>query len=308
MLRAFSSVTIVNPKGNNVGAISGFLRSLGSVVRQFNPTRVVVAWDGKGGATNRKYLNPNYKAQRDHATILHWDLYDTKDEEKESVRAQAERITDYLACLPVTYVQLPKVEADDIIAYIAKTASKGQHKVTIVSMDKDFMQLIDQNIRVYSPVRKTLFDYDAAKDFLGVLPENYNIIKAITGDKSDNLRGVKGAGVKTLVKIIPELLTDPNIDLPFIFDRCAELMEKKPLCAKMLSEWRTVQSNFELMDLHKSVLSDFEKTSVKNRLSEPINKIYTAPFIAMLEEDCIDSVSSDIENWLKMNFSGLLLE
>lgn len=307
MLRAFSAVTFVNSKGNNVGAVSGFLKSLGSVVRQFNPTRVVVAWDGKGSATNRKYLNPNYKAQRDHTTIVHWNIYDTKEDELGSIQSQAERIVDYLACLPVTYIQIPKVEADDVIAYLALAANKAKHKVTIVSMDKDFMQLVSKNVRVYSPVRKVLFDYDKAVEFLEVLPENFNLVKALTGDKSDNLRGVRGVGVKTLVKLVPELSTNPEITLDFIFRRCEEFMKSKAVCSRILADWNIVETNFQLMDLHSTVLDKSEKDIIASRLKETKRKIYTAPFEAMLEEDCIDGLAQDVEKWLKSNFSGLLL-
>lgn|SRR5574344_105019 len=306
MLRAFSVVTFINAKGNNTGAISGFLKSLGSVIRQFNPTRVVVAWDGKGGSINRKYVNPSYKAQRNHTAVIHWDIYDTKDDEKKSIETQAERIVDYLACLPVTYIQIPKVEADDIIAYLALNASKVNHKVTIVSMDKDFMQLIDSNIRVYSPVRKTLFTYEEAIKFLGVLPENYNLVKALVGDKSDNLRGVKGVGVKTLLKVVPELLTDSNINLDVIFNRCEEHMKDRSICRNILTDWKLVESNFQIMNLHETVLNDPEKQLIVSRLKETSFKIYSGPFLAMLEEDCIDGLSQDVENWLKVNFSGLI--
>lgn len=307
-LRAFSAITFVNPKGNNIGAISGFLRSLGSVVRQFNPTRVIVAWDGKGGATNRKHLNPEYKAQRERTAIMHWDIYDSVEDETESIRTQSERVVDYLACLPVSCVQMPKVEADDIIAYLAEGAGKAKHKVTIVSMDRDFMQLITEFVRVYSPVRKVLFDYETATKFLGVLPENYNIVKALVGDKSDNLRGVHRVGVKTLVKIMPELLTDPSLTLDSMFNRCEERLGKDKVCASILADWKTVESNFKLMDLHESVLDESEKKFILERLKETSSKIYMAPFLAMLEEDCIDSLSQDTESWVKTTFSGLLFD
>ena len=123
LIRSFSLLKAMNPDGTHIGGIVGFLRSLGYVTRIFDPTRVIVVWDGKGGSANRKNINPEYKAQRATARITHWGLYDTKEQEMEALIGQLIRVQDYLECLPVTQVQIEKLEADDIMAYIAKQSS-----------------------------------------------------------------------------------------------------------------------------------------------------------------------------------------
>jgi len=128
----------MNPSGAHVGGLVGFLRSLGYVTRITDPTRVIVVWDGKGGSGNRKNIDPNYKAQRATARITHWGLYDTKEQETEALIGQLYRVQDYLECLPVHQLGIEKLEADDIMAYLANRASKAGKKVTIVSSDKDF--------------------------------------------------------------------------------------------------------------------------------------------------------------------------
>ena len=157
LIRSFSLLKAMNPSGHHIGGLVGFLRSLGYVTRIFDPTRVVVIWDGKGGSGNRQNINPNYKAQRATSRITHWGLYDSREEEQEALIGQLFRTKDYLECLPLQQIVIEKLEADDIIAYLAKRASNAGKKVTIVSSDKDFFQLIDNNIEVYAPVKKKTF-------------------------------------------------------------------------------------------------------------------------------------------------------
>lgn len=305
-LRAWAIASYINSKGHEVGGMTGFLKSLAAVVRQFRPTRTIVVWDGKGGATNRKHINANYKANRDTAAVIKWDVYDEKEDEVESISAQIERLQDYLACLPVTVIQIPKLEADDIIAYLAQTSSRSGHKTTIVSMDKDFLQLVDQNISVWSPLVKVLYNYETVKEKLGVLPENFNIIKALQGDKSDNLRGVKGIGLKTLIKLFPGLVSNPDFTLEEIFDSGSQLLETKKQYAQIVSDWNTVETNYRLMDLHNSVLDDSEKSIIYDRVKDIESlKLRIGPFLQLLEQDCIEGITNSTEDWLVNSFSSL---
>ena len=111
-------------------------------------------------------------------------------------------------------------EADDIIADLALGASASGKQVTIVSSDKDFLQLIDGCISVYSPIKKTLYTKENITEELEVLPQNYNIVKALLGDNSDNLTGVKGLGLKTLIKETwtTDIEKDINLNEEFHFN------------------------------------------------------------------------------------------
>jgi len=122
LIRSFSLLKAMNPSGHHIGGLVGFLRSLGYVTRIFDPTRVIVIWDGKGGSGNRQNINPNYKAQRATSRITHWGLYDSREEEQEALIGQLFRTKDYLECLPLQQIVMEKLEADDIIAYLAKRA------------------------------------------------------------------------------------------------------------------------------------------------------------------------------------------
>ena len=304
LIRSFSLLKAMNPSGTHVGGLVGFLRSLGYVTRIFDPTRVIIIWDGKGGSTNRKNIDPNYKAQRANSRITHWGLYDTKEEETEALIGQLYRTQDYLDCLPVHQLVMDKLEADDIMAWIAKKASTSNvKKCTIVSSDKDFLQLVDDTIEVYAPVKKKTFTKDNIFQELKVLPENYNIVKALTGDNSDNLQGVKGLGIKTIVAEFPKLLTEKT-NLEYVYKVAEEKLDGKKIFAKIIHNWRKVETNFELMDLHITALDDKEKEYVNEVLNSPVPDLQTGAFLHSLDQDKIEGITKNTEGWLE-NFRRL---
>jgi len=298
LIRSFSLLKAMNPSGTHVGGLVGFLRSLGYVTRIFDPTRVIVVWDGKGGAGNRKNIDPNYKAQRATARITHWGLYDTREEEQEALIGQLYRTQDYLECLPIHQMGLEKLEADDIIAYLANRASNAGKKVTIVSSDKDFLQLVNGNIEVYAPVKKKTFTKDNIFEELKVLPVNYNIVKALLGDNSDNLLGVKGLGIKTIVSEFPKLLTEVS-DLDYVFKTAEEKLEGKKIFAKIIHNWDRVETNFKLMDLHETTLDEKEIEYVESIMKENIPGLQTGAFLHLMDQDKIEGITKNTEGWLE---------
>ena len=310
LIRSFSLLKAMNPSGHHIGGLVGFLRSLGYVTRIFDPTRVIIVWDGKGGSANRKNIDPNYKAQRATSRITHWGLYDTKVEEMEALIGQLYRTRDYLECLPIQQLMMEKLEADDIIAYIAKKASiSNVKKCTIISSDKDFLQLVDGTIEVYAPVKKKTFTKDNIFDELKVLPENYNVVKALLGDNSDNLPGVKGLGIKTIISEFPDLVNKSQTDLQYVYDVCAAKLEEKKfkkIFPKIITEWDRVETNYKLMDLNVSDLDEKEKEYVNEVLKESIPDLQTGAFLRLLDKDKIEGITKNTEGWLE-NFRGLTI-
>ena len=307
LIRSFSLLKAMNPDGHHIGGLVGFLRSLGYVTRIFDPTRVIIIWDGKGGSGNRQNIDPNYKAQRANTRITHWGLYDNKEQETEALVGQLLRVQDYIECLPIHQISLEKLEADDIIAYLAKKAGTAGKKVTIVSSDKDFFQLINKNIEVYAPIKKKVFNETNIVDEIKVLPENYNIVKALLGDNSDNLPGVKGLGIKTINSEWKSFSYDPLASLNDVWDHCETQMEgdkPKKIFAKIIHNWDRVMKNYELMDLHNSVLDDKEKDFVSNILKDPIPDLQTGAFLHLLDQDKIEGITKNTEGWLD-NFKSL---
>jgi len=304
LIRSFSLLKAMSPTGHHIGGLVGFLRSLGYVTRIFDPTRVIVVWDGKGGSANRKNIDPNYKANRATSRITHWGLYDTKAEETEALIGQLFRTKDYLECLPLQQIMMEKLEADDIIAYLAQQADKNNKKITIISSDKDFLQMVNKNIEVYAPVKKKTFTADNIENELKVIPENYNIVKALLGDNSDGLKGVKGLGIKTIVSQFPKLVTEPNMTLDYVFQVCEDNLEGKKIFSKIVHDWDKVETNYKLMNLHESVLDDTEKSTILNIVKEDIPDLQAGAFLHLLDNDKIEGVTKNTEGWLE-NFRGL---
>ena len=190
------------------------------------------------------------------------------------------------------------------MAWIAKKASVSNvKKCTIVSSDKDFLQLVDDTVEVYAPVKKKTFTKNNIFDELKVLPENYNLVKALLGDNSDNLQGVKGLGIKTVVAEFPKLLTE-RTNLDYVYKVAEEKLDGKKIFAKIIHNWDRVLTNFELMDLHNTSLDDNEKQYVNDILKQPTPDLQSGAFLHHLDQDKIEGITKNTESWLE-NFRGL---
>tara|TARA_B100001564_G_scaffold328123_1_gene311663 strand:+ start:151 stop:1083 length:933 start_codon:yes stop_codon:yes gene_type:complete len=304
LIRSFSLLKAMSPTGHHIGGLVGFLRSLGYVTRIFDPTRVIIVWDGKGGSGNRQNIDPNYKAHRATNRITHWGLYDTKQEETEALVGQLFRTKDYLECLPVHQIMMEKLEADDIIAYIAQQATKTKKKITIISSDKDFLQMINEHVEVYAPVKKKVYTAQNTKEEIKVIPENYNVVKALLGDNSDGLSGVKGLGIKTIISEFPDIVDKPNTSLDYIFEICEKNLEGKKIFSKIIHQWDKVETNFKLMNLHESVLDNREKNTILDIIKSGVPDLQAGAFLHLLDTDRIEGVTKNTEGWLE-NFRGL---
>lgn len=298
-IRSFSMVKAMNPKGHHIGGLLGFMRSLGFLVRTIDPTRVILVFDGKGGSMNRRNMNPNYKANRDNLKVTHWGMYDSREEERESMAAQMGRLFDYLECMPVSILSLEKVEADDIISFVAQGLASVGRKATIVSSDKDFLQIVKPGVEVYAPIKKKTFTQDNILEEIKVSSVNYLIAKALLGDNSDNLRGIKGLGIKTLIKEFPELKTSKKIELDFIYERAEEKLEEKKIFARIIHDWDHVKTNYKIMNLQEAQLDQNEKTHIMDVLNGSTPGLNTGTFLYYLEKDEIQGITKNTEGWLE---------
>ena len=194
----FGAVPTLNDDGEHVGGVTGFLLSLGSLIRKTNPTRLLVVFDGKGGSHRRKKLYEGYKDGRSGLTKLNRLAgYEDLENQRQSMRNQLLTLIHYLDMLPLQVCCLDYIEADDVIAYCSKHIFKNE--VIIVSSDKDFFQLVDDRVSVYYPPRKHIFKPNDVYELYGVPSRNLIFYRIIDGDKSDNIKGVKGIGGKTIV-------------------------------------------------------------------------------------------------------------
>lgn len=299
-IRSFAMLQSMNPQGHHTGGLIGFLRSLGFLARTIDPTRIICVFDGQASSSSRKNIDPEYKANRNIKRITNWEIFDDKDDEFQSMTMQMGRLVEYLQCLPLTLISIDKIEADDTISYLAQKFGANNKKVTIVSSDKDFLQIVDENIQVYSPIKKKTYGKKEVQEEIGMIPENYLIMKALLGDNSDNLTGIKGLGPKTLLKEFPDLINKPGVTLKDIYNSCEQKLQTKKIFASIIYDWDKVKTNWELMNLSEPRLGDYEIVHILDKIKEPIPSLQVITFLKMLESDQIEALNKNVEGWLEL--------
>jgi len=230
-LRSFTMINHINPNGQHIGGLTGFLKSVGYAIKMLNPTKVVIVFDGVGGSNARRNLFPDYKANRNANRMTNYSIFQSKEEETEAINNQMQRLILYLKCLPVSIISVEGLEADDIIGYLThKLENFGETKeINIMSADQDFLQLVSEKTSVYSPTKKRIFKPKDVLAEYGVSATNYINYKILLGDKSDNVPGVSGLGPVKLVKLFPELTGDSKVTLESMITKSAELINENKL-------------------------------------------------------------------------------
>lgn len=299
-IRNFATVNFINQQGNHIGGLAGFLKSLGYLVRTHSPTRVLLVFDGKGSTINRKNIDPDYKKNRNLTKITNWDIHESKEAERESMADQIHRLIQYLQCLPVQIVMIDKIEADDVIAFISKLYSEYGKKATIVSSDKDFLQVVDKNISVYSPTKKKTYTVELVKEEYNVLPKNFLLYKTLVGDQSDNLPGVNKIGPKTVLKLFPDFISK-EYTITEMFNICENHFQKNKKYLDILQQRNRVEVNYKIMNLIELDLSDNEIFQIKAILEENITPLNTLAFEMIYQADNMNAtVSPNILSWLEV--------
>jgi DNA polymerase I len=301
-LRAFAVNGALNDNGVPVGGLTGFLRSLAYAIREVNPTRVIIVYDGAGGSQRRRKICPKYKSNRQPGKrITRWDSFKNAAEEKDAMKIQFSRLIEYLDFLPINVISIDKIEADDTIAYIAHTLLNED--VTIMSADQDFLQLVNERITVWSPVKKKFYTPRMVMEDYGVPAHNFLMYKILMGDKSDNIEGVKGLGPKKLSKIVPDLLTQTILDLDFILEYAGK--GEEPMHKRIVESATQLQLNEELMDLKNPPISGELKLQIARLIEAPINLLSRNDFIMMYSDDQLGNAIALPDLWLKEHFLKL---
>ena len=191
----------INSQGMDTSAIMGFMNSLFDVIRREKPDHLAVCFD-KGGSVERTEMFAEYKANR--------------DETPDAIRIAIPYIQDILKAMHIPCVVLEGWEADDIIGTLSKQAEKEDYKVFMVTPDKDFGQLVSENIFMYRPARMgngiEIWGIPEIQKRFGVeRPEQVIDYLGMMGDASDNIPGLPGVGDKTAKKFIAQFGSMENL-------------------------------------------------------------------------------------------------
>jgi DNA polymerase-1 len=304
-LRNFAVLNYINSEGTHIGGLGGFLRSLGSLVKQLKPTSVYVVFDGVGSSINRKNLLPEYKSGRNINRVNKKSFADL-DQENESKTDQIIHLIHYLQCLPINLLSQDGVEADDIIAFLSKELTKdNKNKVYLISADNDFVQLVDENVSIYRSVEKEFITPEYVKEKYGVHPHNFLTYKTLMGDNSDKVGGVKGLGPGKFQKLFPEMLGDDIVTLDDIYNICAERFKEHVIYCRALEDFDNLRKAHKIMDLSNPMLDDQEKDYILNEVKEPPYELNTETFLRFYHKDGLGNVLKNVDYWIKENWSAI---
>lgn len=256
-------------RGTDVNTLLVFLRCVRSYVDMLDGVdQLIAVWDSRlqRGQPNFRRLakEADYKGNRDHEGLEEAHVYD-------------EQIQKSIEALGGINMFPNRMEADDVIAWLAHNIT--DHQLTIVTVDQDMYQLVNENVNVYSPIKKITVNDSNFESITGVPKHQFLQYKALIGDKSDNIPGVPRVGKKTAVKIlekgIQETLPEEHIEI--------------------------YNNNIKLMDLsYGYTVHDHEIEKYQEQF-EHIND--TTKDIKQLKNICVHnavySISNDIDNWFK---------
>jgi len=306
-IRVFSAVPALNDDGDHIGGVTGFLRSVASVIRQIKPTRCVVVFDGKGGSVRRKKMYSNYKANRAVKTKFNrHEEFASLEDESASMKHQFSRVIEYMQCLPVTMMAIDNIEADDAIGYIANELyTDEKHKVTIVSTDRDFLQLVNNRISVWSPVKKKLYTPEVMREEFGFSEQNYLLYRTFIGDKSDNIPGLDGIGLKSLVKYFPLFTEDREITIDEIVDYARTVEKKYKVHEQVANNKELLELNHDLMQLKEVDIPGNTKLLIADLMHRPVDRLNTYELKKMFMADKMYTVIKDVDSWLNGSFNTL---
>nr|MBS0037771.1 DNA polymerase I [Saprospiraceae bacterium] len=260
---AFISRPLINSKGLNTSAITGFVRTLWDILQNADPTHIAVSFDLKG-PTFRNEMYPEYKANR--------------EAQPEDISLALPYVYDIVKGFNIPVITVENYEADDVIGTLAKKAEKEGFKVYMVTPDKDFAQLVSDKVFMYKPSRKgNGVEIWGEKEIL----EKWQIkridqvidVLGLQGDSVDNIPGIPGIGPKTAVKLLEQYDS-----LEGILENADQLKGRQKENVIEFAEQARLSK--QLATIETDVPLDFNAEDVE---IEPINKKELASIFKELE-------------------------
>jgi len=290
-LNLFFRSYIVDPSistnGQPIGGLKGVIKSLQKIVRETRPDQIIICWDGPGGSAKRKIISKSYKEGRKPPRLNRGTRVLTESEEKTNKTWQLQRLTEYFNNMPLIQFMFSGVEADDVIAYLAKHQHYEDWQKVIVSSDKDFFQLLDEKTVVYRPVQKQVLNMKHLIKEYNIHPNNFAIARAMVGDKSDNLEGVGGIGLATAYKRFPFLSEEKSTTLTDILNHSKKQLKEKELKAykNVIDKARIFKRNYKMMQLYAPLLDISAKKVIHETIQEATFAFNKTETIKMMTQD-----------------------
>ena len=292
-IRSYIVDPSVSINGQPIGGSKGFLKILNKLCRTMKPDLVVVIWDGEGGSQKRRSVNKNYKAGR-KPIRLNRDTHHLTDEQvAENKIWQQMRVVEYLNQTPIIQFMEPHVEADDVIAHTVQLPNfKGWQKV-IVSSDKDFIQLLDDETVLFRPTQGEVLNKNKVIEKFGIHPTNFALARAMAGDTSDNLPGIGGVGLPTVAKRFPFFREEKECLLAELVDHCIEQGEESSLKIfhRIVEQRNLIGKNFMIMQLYSPSISVQRREIIKQTFDNYSAEFNKTSLRTIMHKDGIGEIS-----------------
>lgn len=296
----------ISTNGAPIGGVKGFFKTLQKMSREINPDQIIVCWDGADGSRKRRSMVKTYKDGRKPIRLNRSNRNLNESEEKDNKIWQQVRLMELLNETPVIQLVLDSVEADDLISLVVQDKNyKGWHKI-IVSSDKDFYQLCDDETIVHRPIQKETLNLPRVVEQFGIHPRNFALARAIAGDKSDNLPGVPGVGLSTIARRFPFLSESRDYTLDDIVEACEQVEKPLKVHEGIIDAVDTIEQNYKMMQLYFPLISiqgrqkvrftldnfefEFNKTEVDKMMTyDGFGTINFTDLYAIFRRICVDN-------------------
>lgn len=290
-LRSYIVDPSLSTNGQPIGGSKGFLKILNKLTRIIQPDMTIVIWDGEGGSQKRRAQNKNYKQGRKPVRLNRDIRHLTEEQEKENKAWQQMRAIEYLNQTPIIQFMEPRVEADDVISHITQSSHFSDWQKVLVSSDKDFFQLLDDKTILYRPTQDQVLNKNKILEEYSIHPNNFALARAMAGDKSDNLDGVKGVGLATVAKRFPFFSKEEECFVEDIIEYCHSQETNLKVYDRVLEEVETINSNYKIMQLYSPTISVQGRMRINETLEAHIPEFNKTELRKLMHADGIGEIS-----------------
>ena len=284
-LRAFIVDPSLSQHGQPIGGIKGSIKILQKLVRITKPNEIVICWDGPNGSQKRKTLNSGYKEGRKPLRLNRSVHNLTENEEIQNKVWQQMQVIEYFNQMPIIQLILERVEADDIISYVCNSRHYDGWQKVIVSNDKDFLQLCDDETVVYRPTTDKIETKKTVIESLGIHPTNMALARAMDGDASDNLPGVNRVGMKTIATKLPFMKEERSVTIDELVEYCENTESKLKVFKTIAESRKLIEHNYDMMQLYSPLISVQGKQTIDYALENFECDFHKTELLKLMIED-----------------------